>query len=98
MKTPPRSAKETKKDLALKVKDANERAKAEAKQKQLQAKEQAAKAKQLQRQVMAEEAKLKKIAENKAKQERRMACMYLLQNHAVTTACSCCHARPILCA
>jgi hypothetical protein len=97
-KTPPRSAKETRKDLAQKIKDANERAKVEAKQKQLLAKEQAAKAKQLSRQVMAEEAKLKKIAENKAKQERRMACMYLLQNHAVTTACSCCHARPILCA
>ena len=97
-KTPPRSAKTTRKDLALKAKEANERAKAEAKQKQLQAKEQAVKAKQLQLQVKAEEAKLKKIADDKAKQERRLACMYPLQKHAVTTAWSCCHARPTLCA
>ena len=97
-KTPPSSPKATRKELVHTAREAKDRAKVEAKKLQLQAKEEALFAKNAQLRVKAEEAKLKKKADDQAKKERRLACMYPLQKHAVTTAWLCFPARPTLCA
>ena len=97
-KTPPSSPKATRKEVVRKAREAKDRAKVEAKKLQLQAKEEAIFAKNKQLQVKADEAKLKKKADDQAKKERRLACMYPLQKHAVTTAWLCFPARPTLCA
>jgi len=97
-KTPPSSPKATRKELVRKAREEKDRAKVEAKKLQLHAKEEAMFAKTQQLQVKADEAKLKKKADDQAKKERRLACMYPLQKHAVTTAWLCFPARPTLCA